>query len=548
MSMFLYYAAHTFKNQIKKLFKTWVLIFILVCFVCGGVIGGIIGLVSGKMEEAGEEEPVAEETVPEDEIVLFEEDFDPLPIEARDMVELVAGLVVVAVILIMLLGADKNGARIFLPADVDLLFASPMKPQSVLLFRLATQMGVSLLVSLYMLFQLPNLILNLGLSGWAAAAFVAAWALVLMLGKLLQVLAYLLGAEHPGFKRGLRTGVYAVLALAAGGFALYCRTAGLGFFGSVTAFFNAPVTRFVPVWGWLKGLCVFSMDGRTLPAVACIAACVLFGVLLWVVISHVKADFYEDAMQKSEELAEAMARARSGGKMLKTRKKDRSDRLRRDMLRHGCGANVYFFKTLYNRFRFAHLGYFTRTAEFYLVLGAGLALFTRYAIESDLLIVPALAIMGAAFFRSLRDSLQEDTGMDWFVLIPEPMFKKLFWSLFGGTVNCMLDALPGMLAAVLILGASPLAGLAWLLAIASLQMFSAAVNTFIAVSVNVSAGKTLKQLIQVMFVYFGLIPDAAIIAIGGGLGFLAPAIAVAAVFNVGAALLFLLFASLVLEP
>ena len=39
MRLFLYYAAHTFKNQLKKIFKSWVLIFILACALVGGLIG-----------------------------------------------------------------------------------------------------------------------------------------------------------------------------------------------------------------------------------------------------------------------------------------------------------------------------------------------------------------------------------------------------------------------------------------------------------------------------------------------------------------------------
>ena len=33
MKLFLYYALHSFKNQIKKLFRTWVAAFLAICFV-----------------------------------------------------------------------------------------------------------------------------------------------------------------------------------------------------------------------------------------------------------------------------------------------------------------------------------------------------------------------------------------------------------------------------------------------------------------------------------------------------------------------------------
>ena len=55
MRMFLYYIGHTFVNQIRKLFKTWVVVFILICFVMGGLIGFGASLLSDKAEETASE-------------------------------------------------------------------------------------------------------------------------------------------------------------------------------------------------------------------------------------------------------------------------------------------------------------------------------------------------------------------------------------------------------------------------------------------------------------------------------------------------------------
>ena len=39
MRLFGYYAWHSFVNQLRKLFKTWVLIFLVVCMAIGALIG-----------------------------------------------------------------------------------------------------------------------------------------------------------------------------------------------------------------------------------------------------------------------------------------------------------------------------------------------------------------------------------------------------------------------------------------------------------------------------------------------------------------------------
>ena len=59
MKLFGYYAWHSFINQLKKLCKTWVLVFFLVC----GLIGGIIGVGVAVLSDLGDDE-------------YYEEDYD----------------------------------------------------------------------------------------------------------------------------------------------------------------------------------------------------------------------------------------------------------------------------------------------------------------------------------------------------------------------------------------------------------------------------------------------------------------------------------------
>ena len=50
MRFFGYYALHSFVNQVRKLCKTWVLVFLVVCML----IGGVIGIFAATLEDAVE--------------------------------------------------------------------------------------------------------------------------------------------------------------------------------------------------------------------------------------------------------------------------------------------------------------------------------------------------------------------------------------------------------------------------------------------------------------------------------------------------------------
>ena len=100
---------------------------------------------------------------------------------------------------------------------------------------------------------------------------------------------------------------------------------------------------------------------------------------------------------------------------------------------------VFFHKAMYNRFRFAHLGIFTKTSETYLFAAVAVSVLCRFVIQADSLIPVMLTLGVLTFFRAMGNPLEQDTQMEHFLLIPESTWHKLFWSLMGGTTNCFLD-------------------------------------------------------------------------------------------------------------
>ena len=126
MRLILYYMTHTLKNQIKKLFRTWVAIFLLVCVLAGVLFGVGAAVIASLVEDNAGEGSGTEEVLPP------EEEPEPLPPETvRSIVELAVGGIVLVILVFSVLTADKSGSSIFLMADVNLLFPAPMKPQAV---------------------------------------------------------------------------------------------------------------------------------------------------------------------------------------------------------------------------------------------------------------------------------------------------------------------------------------------------------------------------------------------------------------------------------
>ena len=567
MRLFGYYAWHSFINQVKKLLHTWVLIFIVVCALMGGLIGYMAASLSDTASESeqfyedvtdimdleesmpAEEEPAepaeqeaAEETEGEPEESL-------MPVSGGAILELAVGALVFIYLMYRALTADKNGSAIFQPADAILLFGSPMTPQAVLFFRLMTQLGAMLALTIYMGLQIPNLVLNVGMTLPAAVAALGAWLFSLFMGTVLSTLIYLLCDQYEFVRKNLHKILYGLVAVVALGFLAFRRSTELPLWEAADAFFNSKISRFIPLWGWIKALPAYANEGNYLGVAVMVVLNALMIFALITVIRRIPADFYEDAAAKSEETAALRKKAQEGiGVAVRTSKRKKSEKIERDGFRFGAGANVFFYKALYNRWRFARFHFVTATTTTYLAAALGMAAVLLFIAESRVYAPVTFTLGVLVFFRSLGNPLGEDTKMDYFRSIPESSAKKIFWSLLGGNVNSLLDLLPGAVLAGILLRTSPFEVIGSLAFILTVDLFSTIVGTFIDLSVPVNAGKTVKQYVQVFFIYFGLLPDIAVIAVCSIYGHDALGLVLAAFVNLLLTGVFFVITPRLLEP
>lgn len=507
MRLYLYYILHSFVNQIRKMFKTWVFVLIIVCGLLGGVVGLTVGLLT---EPTDEPEEIAIE-IPDEEIP-YEILPDAGDVSHMDIFEIGAGGIVLLFAGASLLAADRAAGSFFQPADVNLLFAAPLRPQSVLMFRVATQLGTSLMSSIYFAIQLPNLVRDLGVSGIGTLMIALAWVLTLLWSNLLQVVIYLFVIGNPKRKNMIRNGCYGIAILAVLGGIAYATIHHEQGLASFVRYLNHPISRWIPVWGWLKGMAVYGAKGNIPMALSLGGLCVIAGIGTLVGIYRMKVDFYEDAMAKSQERVLIQEKANNQGLVFSLGEKHKTVE-KKGVSLQGKGANVFFFKTLFVRFRTAPMKYWTKTAETYLVVAVLTAVLCRYLLEVTIYIPVACVLALFVFYRSFGNPLKQDTETDFFRLIPEPTWKKLMYSVLGGSVNCALDLIAGSLAAAIFLHPKPWEIPVYIIILASIDYYATAIGAFIELIFPKDTGKGLKQTVQILFLYFGALPVVGVFAL-----------------------------------
>lgn len=538
MRLFAYYAIHSVKNTFKKLFKTWLAIIIMALVV--GVIAGVIASAASSNKH---EETSVEETVEVKEPGFLE----TRGIERDAFVDFLVSLGFLGLVAMNVLNA-KNSGKMFKPGDVVMLFSSPLKPQSVLMFRLMSSIGATLLISIYMLFQVPNLVLNLHMSLWGALSIIIAFGLAIIIGTLFQVTFYTLSSRKGKPVKNISKAIgifYGIIALA---YVIYTLVNGRDYLNCAIDFFAGKKTFFVPFWGWVRGFCYFAGQGETLKSLIYLGVIVVGSALLIWFIWRIDCDFYEDAITSAEKQAELLESARQASKGgVQARTKERKANVSREGFAYGFGASVFFFKPLYNRIRFSKLKIFSTTSIVYIVVTALVIYLTRALEEFDPFLIVACALGVMVFYRTMGNPLGEDVSKSFFLLAPEKASHKLFYSMTAGLTITLMDLLVPALGAAIFFGENPLSVLAWILFILSIDFFGTSVGTFINVSVPGEVGASMKVMVQVMFLYFGLAPSVVAIIAGVILGKIVIFAAVGAVLNILIGLIFFGLISAFLE-
>ena len=546
MRLFAYYTIHSFINTIKKLFKTWLAIF-FIAIIFGVVVGIVASIASKSTSEKGN--PDSETQI---EMTIGTEDASENFLSKRGIdknlfVDFVVSVTFIVLILLNLLSSSKMG-NLFKPGDIVMLFSAPLKPQSVLMFRLMGAIGTSLIISLYMLFQLPNLIGNLKLSPWAAFAFIIAYAYTLIQGTIFQVTFYTISSVKGRKTKDYNKFILAVLGIIAFAFVIYTNRTNADYLTSAVSFFAGSKTFFVPFWGWLRAMCYYAMVGENLKSMLFLALLLVATVVTLIVVWQIKCDFYEDAICSVEKQAALLENAKnSANGAVMQRTKERNGKVNREGFAYGYGASVFFFKPLYNRIRLSKLKFFSTTSIVYIGIAALATYFLRDLTENDPFIFIGCILCAMVFYRTLGNPLAEDINKAFYVMIPERAHKKLMYSVLAGSVTTLMDVLIPIVGTALVLHTTVLNAISWTLLILAIDFFGTMTGSFISVSVPGEAGKGIKLIAQICFLYFGLVPSVVMIALGAIFGQLALFTILAVLVNFALGSIFFAITPLFLE-
>lgn len=533
MRLWGYYALHTFINTIKKIFKSKVMIVILCSFLIGGVVGGSVGFISSLVEDQAQTESSVSKDDKTNDPAQMEEDFMTVHADAiRESIPAATMILLLVVVLWGIYGGSKKGSDFFLMADANILFAAPLKAQTVLMFRLSFQMLALLFFTFYLIFQVPSMKLILGLDNFAIVAIFLAWGMLLFMSKLMSVFTYTLTATYEHLKKYVVPFVFAVglLVVAATG-AVYIST-GNDYMATLRLTYGADWSNYIPVFGWYKAMVMNAINGHVFASLGYMALNLVFLIALVWGIWRIKADFYEDALagaQKRDDMTKAALEGRNINKDKKQsakRTQKLEHKVRKSYELKGWGASVFLHKSILNRRRFSKFGFVTNTLLLYLAIGGLGAAFMAYKTDLREISVVGLIMALTLFFRNFGNPIEIESSHNWLFLVPEDPYKKVLYAILAGSVDCVLDLLPGIVVATVILRGNPLMALLWLATLVSMDFMFSCFGLLLQAILPSSAMDVVKSMLQMMLRAFIIV----VIAIAFAIGTVLQGLALGAVF------------------
>lgn len=370
------------------------------------------------------------------------------------------------------LNGGAGNYPMFTLSDVSMLFPSPLKPNKVLFYGLTRQLGLSLLLGFFLLFQYAWLHAAYGLEYVHLVMIVLGYALCLFLGQVCAMAAYTRTSGNESARRIVRYFVYGITA----GFVvwlLYSCAPSLvvsvgaseeelftaSIFGAVEkgVDFLSAIGIFFPVSGWAAGVVggVFTGDYATVGVCALLIAAAFAAALLLVVKN--KNNYYEDVLQTAEVAQSAITAKREGQPAEVTPKKVR---LGRTGLGKGSGSSAMFYKHLVENRRSGVFLFSKMTVIFMLIIiGCSVMYSLMFTEDGDntaaLIAVFAMSTYMQLFSESMG-RFSWEISKPYIYLIPEPPFKKLLWAIAETLVADCVEAVCLFVPVGLIIGLGPL--------------------------------------------------------------------------------------------
>ncbi len=389
----------------------------------------------------------------------------------------------------------SKGASMFSMSDVNLLFSSPVKPIPILIYGLIQQMGTSLLLGFFILFQYTTIRNFYGVNFSFLVAVFLLYALVSFCGQLTAMVIYILTSSDEKKRNIAKYSFIGIVAMSAG--AIFVNALSMGqddmIANIVTSASSFPVMLF-PVIGWAK-MILTGIFAENILYVVLGSVLILAYIVAMVILVKVKqTDYYEDVL-KATEVSFSAITAKKEGKL--TEAVPQNVKVGKTGLGGGNGSDVFYYKHKVESRRAKAFIFDVQTLVYMAVISVFSFIFRNEGILPVLVLSIYLQMFSIALGRWVKELI-----MPYVYLIPEKPMKKLFNCLKESFVKIISEAVVLFIIVGLIVKLEPLEILGCIILRISCGILFTGVNLFCD---RFFGGISVKALTLILYFLFAMI-------------------------------------------
>lgn len=409
------------KNQIKSFFKSPGKIIYLVFII------GILGLtIFSGSRPGGDEKPVR---------------------DLRELGALVTAFYSMMFVLLSYKGFS-SGASMFSMADVNLIFPAPFQQRKVLFFGLFQQLGTSLLLGLFLLFQYSWLHNVYGIGYGTLLVILLGYAVTVFLGQITAMVIYCFTSADEKRRSVVKGAYFGVIGCFLLFLALRCAGGQGDLMARAAEAVNGAAGKLFPVSGW-AGRAVSGVFLQHLADVMLgLVLCAVYLALLVCLITYGKQDYYEDVL-KSSEIAQSAITARKEGRVGDAA--PNHVRIGKTGIGRGAGASALYYKHRLENRR-SRLLILEPVALTFAVITVAMSIFMK---QAGIVAVMSTAA-GMQIFTVALGRFNKELTKPYIYLMPEPPLKKMLFALAEALPSAVFESVLIFVPVAFIMGLDPL--------------------------------------------------------------------------------------------
>jgi hypothetical protein len=330
----------------------------------------------------------------------------------------------------------EKGSSYFRFSDVNFVFTSPIKQNKVLLYGFIKHMGTSLLIVLFMIFQIPNIKNNFILTGYGVWIILLSVLLYSLVSPVIGMVLYIYTSKSNAARITAKRIIDTLMILAVLGLFISI-ISGDDYLNSAIGYLNSEIFSWFPVTGQLSTIASAAVYGIT-PAFF-ISIAILFGIIaaFLIIIYKNNLDYYEDVLAATE-YKELKIKAKREGRDTTVIGKKNARKIHSGFTANGAAA--IFQKQMLEYRKASYFLFFDKSSIIIILAGLVFQFLMPGLTEIKIFMILFFSAY-MLFFFVIQGKWPYEIDRPYIFLIPEPDGKKLLYTTLTENIKNLLDGI-----------------------------------------------------------------------------------------------------------